>query len=193
MTPVFTIGYGNRALDRFVRELAELQIQYLIDIRSNPRSRFKPEFSRPELAAALKTAGLKYVFMGDALGGRPEDPECYHDGHVQYDVVRQRPYYQAGIQRIRSAFSQGLRVCLMCSEAKPEDCHRSKLIGVTLDGLGIEVIHIGPAGEQYSQCEVLAKIQQAQASLFGDSLMSRKAYRQPGRQHQRELRAQRDS
>ena len=30
----------------------------------------------------------------------------------------------------------------MCSEGKPEMCHRSKLIGATLDELGIPVLHI---------------------------------------------------
>jgi len=189
MTPVFTIGYGNRTLNRFVQELAELDIQYLIDVRSNPRSKYKPEFSRPELDAALKLVGLRYVFMGDALGGRPDDAACYRDGHVQYDIVRQRPYYQAGIQRIQGAFSQGFRVCLMCSEARPEDCHRSKLIGVSLDGLGIQVVHIGPSGERYSQAEALAKIQRAQANLFGDSLESRKAYRHVDGGHKQPSRA----
>ncbi len=53
-TPIFTIGYGSRALDDFVRILRAHDIEYLIDIRSAPYSRFKPEFSKNELEAALR-------------------------------------------------------------------------------------------------------------------------------------------
>ena len=68
--PIFTIGYGTRPLPQFIDTLQSHGVAYLIDVRSQPYSRYKPEFSKKALAAALKKAGIQYVFMGHNLGGR---------------------------------------------------------------------------------------------------------------------------
>jgi uncharacterized protein (DUF488 family) len=177
MQQVFTIGYGAKPLEQFLNALSRRGIQYLIDVRSSPRSTYRPEFSSDALENSLKGTGITYVLMGDSLGGRPEDPTCYEHGHVLYDLVRERNFFKAGIRRIQHALSKDLRICLMCSEGKPEDCHRSKLIGVALRDLGIDVVHIGTQEEEFSQEQVLARIAPAQPDLFGLKLASRKAYK----------------
>jgi uncharacterized protein (DUF488 family) len=177
MPPVFTIGYGTQPLEQFLNALSCRDIQYLIDVRSSPKSQYRPEFSSGALENSLKKAGITYVLMGNSLGGRPEDPTCYEDGYVHYDRVRERDFFKAGVHRIENAIRQSLRVCLMCSEGKPEECHRSKLIGVALGERGVDVIHIGPNGEEISQEQVLDRIAALQPNLFGRKFTSRKAYR----------------
>ena len=136
-TPVsiYTIGYGSRTLSELIVIMRRFEVLYLVDVRSAPYSRYKPEFTQRALAASLRTAGLTYVFLGDTLGGRPDDPTLYSDGYIDYDKVRQTARYTEGIERLHTAFIQGQRTVLMCSEGKPEMCHRSKLIGATLTGL----------------------------------------------------------
>lgn len=175
--PIYTIGYGSRELADFIEVLGQYQIAYLIDVRSAPYSRYKPEYSKEALTRALQAEGIRYLFLGDALGGRPDDPTCYVDGKVDYDKVKLRPVYRQGIERIQAAFRQQQRVVMMCSEGKPEQCHRSKLIGVSLDALGIPLVHIGEMGEPRSQVDVMEAVTGAQLSLFGDmGLTSRKRY-----------------
>ena len=173
---IITIGYGNRSLQEVVGLLRRECIQYLVDVRTTPRSRFKPEFSEEPLDVALRAAGIRYVFMGDTLGGRPPDSECYENGHVIYSIVRGKPFFKAGIERLLSALNQDLRVCLLCSEGRPTDCHRSKLIGAALDAVGVSVDHLGQDGERISQAEVIASLESPQGDLFGQSLRSRKSY-----------------
>lgn len=173
---IITIGYGNRTLQELIGLLQRESVQYLVDVRTSPRSRFKPEFSAEPLDAALRTAGIRYVFMGDTLGGRPPDTECYENGHVVYSIVREKAFFQAGIERLLTALNQDLKICLLCSEGRPADCHRSKLIGAALDAIGVPVDHLGPEGERISQTEVIASIASPQGDLFGESLRSRKAY-----------------
>jgi uncharacterized protein (DUF488 family) len=67
--PLYTIGYGAREIDAFIDVLRAYEIVYLIDIRSRPYSRYKPDFSKEALAGHLEEAGIRYVFMGDTLGG----------------------------------------------------------------------------------------------------------------------------
>ena len=83
--PIFTIGYGAREIDVFIAVLQQQRIEYLLDVRSRPYSRYKPDSSRDLLDGHLRRAGIRYLFLGDALGGRPADPTCYDaDGKVDY-------------------------------------------------------------------------------------------------------------
>lgn len=178
-TPLYTIGYGARDIEQFVAALQANGVQYLIDIRSRPYSRFKPDFSKDALAAHLESAGIRYVFMGDTLGGQPLDQSCYVDGKVDYDKVATRPFYLKGIERLQDAHRQQLTVALMCSEGKPEQCHRSKLIANTLGERHVPVMHIDENDQLISQQDVRLRYSKGQPSLFGDDfqqLTSRKRY-----------------
>jgi uncharacterized protein (DUF488 family) len=78
---------------------------------------------------------------------------------------------------VQAAWQRGVRFVLLCSEGKPEQCHRSKLIGETLAGLGIPVAHIDEQDQLRSQEEVIQRLTGGQLSLFGDhEFTSRKRY-----------------
>jgi uncharacterized protein (DUF488 family) len=173
---LLTIGYGNRPLEEVVGQLLNESVQFLIDVRSNPLSKFNPDFSGDPLERSLQAVGIKYVFMGDTLGGRPDDMSCYENGHVIYERVQARPFFQRGIERLLNALAQRFTVCLLCSESNPADCHRTKLIGVALNAAGVDVVHLCKNGERLSQAQVMASLESLQGDLFGAQLRSRKAY-----------------
>ncbi len=171
--PLFTIGYGSRPIDDFINLLQQHDIAFLIDVRSAPYSRHKPEFSKDALSTALQNRGVRYVFMGDTLGGRPSDPAFHRgnpeDGQVDYDKLRASEAYKQGIQRLHAAHDQGHRVALLCAEGKPEQCHRARLIGATLADDGLEITHMDEQGELRSQAEVMARLDGGQLGLLGES------------------------
>jgi uncharacterized protein (DUF488 family) len=169
--PIYTIGYGSRSLDDFLATLERYAIAYLLDVRTAPYSRYKPEYSKDALAAALQARGIRYVYVGDQLGGRPADPACYTDDKVDYEKIKTQEWYAAGLGRVQEAFRQQLRVVLMCSEGKPSQCHRAKLIGASLTDLDIPVVHIDETGEPRRQDEVLDELTGGQMSLFGEHVM----------------------
>jgi uncharacterized protein (DUF488 family) len=177
LIPIYTIGYGARSLEAFLAVLKSYEIGYLIDVRSAPYSKFKPEFSRRELEAAVQAAGIRYVFMGESLGGKPDDPDCYEDDKVIYERVREKAFYRQGIDRVQAAFERQLRIVLMCSEGKPEQCHRSKLLGETLVATGIPVVHIDEKDDARTHAEVIERLTGGQLGLFGQQeFTSRKRY-----------------
>jgi uncharacterized protein (DUF488 family) len=149
--PIYTIGYGNRSIQEFLDLLLRYHIEYVIDVRSQPYSRYSPDFSKKALEQHLQQQGIRYIFMGDTLGGRPEDETCYIDGRVDYSIVCTKAFYQQGIQRLRTAWEKQLGVALLCAEIKPQECHRSKLIGNTLFEQQIAVAHIDENGECKTQ------------------------------------------
>lgn len=176
LPPVLTIGYGSRTLDEFVDLLRAVGATDLADVRSAPYSRYKPEFSREPLGAHLAEAGIRYIFMGDALGGRPNDPACYDaSGHVDYERCRLRPEFAGALEALEAGRESGLRIALMCSEERPEECHRSKLVAEELCRLGSPVTHVDERGELRSHDEVMARITGGQEPLFGEHATARRS------------------
>ncbi len=43
---IFTIGHGGRTVESFLELLRQHNITYLIDVRSQPYSRYQPDFSK---------------------------------------------------------------------------------------------------------------------------------------------------
>lgn len=152
--PIYTIGYGGRSMSQFLELLHRYGIEFLIDVRSHPHSRANQQFSKSTLEGALCQNGVRYVFMGDTLGGRPDNSTCYVDRRVNYAKVREMEFYQQGVSRLRIAWEKQIPVALMCAEIKPQECHRSKLIGNTLHEQDIVVAHIDEIGELKTQDDV---------------------------------------
>jgi hypothetical protein len=76
---LLSIGHSRHDLAAFLALLRGAPITAVADVRSLLYSQRFPQFSRPELEPALRTAGLVYVFLGDELGGRPQPAELYDD------------------------------------------------------------------------------------------------------------------
>jgi len=179
--PLLTIGYGSRSIDEFVAEIERSGADYLVDVRSAPYSRYKPEFTKDALAGRLDLAGIPYVFMGRELGGRPENRDHYRpDGKVDYEKRRLDEGFQSGIRALEAGWESGDRIVLMCSEGRPQDCHRAKLVAQELAAIRVPVAHIDERGAMRSHREVMASLSDGQEPLFGMSAQiaaSRKHYR----------------
>ncbi|MHB1469592.1 MAG: DUF488 domain-containing protein [Solirubrobacteraceae bacterium] len=145
------------------------EVRYLIDVRSAPYSRFNSAFSRDNLKDAVASVGIRYVFMGDTLGGRPDDASCYDDGgHVDYVACRDNHDFKMGFERLRSAFEQSAGAAIFCSELRPEHCHRTKLIGEAMVDMGVVIEHIDADGSVASHEAVMRRLQDPQLSLMGE-------------------------
>jgi uncharacterized protein (DUF488 family) len=167
--PIYTIGYGNRSPEEFLKLLQYYHVAYLVDVRSQPYSRMNPQFSRETLEKYLKRQDIRYMFMGDALGGRPKDDTCYVDGRVDYSSLSKKSFYQQGITRLRTAWDKQLRVAIMCTEIKPQECHRGKLIGNSLFEQHVAVAHIDENGKVRTQQEINLSLTDGQPLLFDQS------------------------
>jgi len=93
------------------------------------------------LASSLKSAGLEYVFLGQELGARSDDPACYRNGRAQYSLIAKAAMFQRGIGRLLSG-AERFRLAVLCAEKEPLVCHRGILISRHLHENGIVVRHI---------------------------------------------------
>lgn len=144
MTPnVYSIGHSNRPIEEVIELLKMHNVNAVCDVRSNPFSRFWPQYNKPELEAKLREAHISYIFLGKELGARPTDPSMYDgQGRVSYMKLSSAPNFARGIQRLQDGLRKTFVPALMCAEKDPLQCHRSILVGRHLSTIGLSVTHI---------------------------------------------------
>ncbi len=145
---VYTIGHSTRAIEEFIMLLKEKSVESLVDIRTIPKSRHNPQFSRENLHTHLADTGLKYLHMTSLGGLRPAKKGSENLGwrNASFrgfaDYMQTEEFERAVLSLI--GFSRESRTAVMCAEAVPWRCHRS-LVADPLVAHGIEVVHImGP-------------------------------------------------
>lgn len=129
MESLFTIGYEGKTIDQFVTQLKANRIGILVDVRKNPISR-RPGFSKSKLRAACEKASIDYIHFPE-LGvpsERREDLKTDQDRQELWDWYDAAviPHHHEQLQQILQ-MSEKKRVALTCFEAKPHECHRSRV------------------------------------------------------------------
>jgi uncharacterized protein (DUF488 family) len=156
---VFTIGHSNLEIGKFVVLLKQHGIQAIADVRSSPYSQYNPQFNRELLQKSLQEHGIAYVFLGQELGARRSERECYLEGRADYELISRTTAFKHGIERIIQGAAK-MRVALMCAEKDPIDCHRCILVTPHLRQQGLQVLHILSDGSLEDHVKTEARLLQ---------------------------------
>lgn len=124
---LYSIGHTTHTFESFLALLKAHGITAVADVRSQPYSRRLEQFNREPLAAALEAAGIRYVYLGEELGARRSEEECYEGNRADYGRIAALPKFRLGLDRVRQG-AREYRIALMCAEKEPLDCHRTILI-----------------------------------------------------------------
>ena len=165
---ILTMGHSNHPFAHFLGLLRMHAVQVLVDVRSQPGSKYAKQFDHEALKTALREAGIRHVYLGRELGGRPQGLEFYdREGHVLYDRVAASSLFQEGLSRLERGMRK-YRVAVLCAEENPAACHRRLLVGRALLERGVPVRHIRGDGRIQTEEEVAAEAEpeQGQTSLF---------------------------
>ncbi len=156
MTPkppaLYSIGHSNQTVDRFLDLLEQHGIEAIADVRSSPYCRYASQFSQHNLVPELQERGIAYVFLGNELGARRAEAECYQEGKVDFDQVPATPAFQEGLARLLKGASK-MTVAILCAEKDPLTCHRTILIARRAKDRVGEIRHILPDGNIETQAE----------------------------------------
>jgi uncharacterized protein (DUF488 family) len=164
---LWTVGHSNHELQTLLDLVHSQQIDYVVDVRSYPYSRFAPHFNREDLQAALERRQLGYLFLGEALGGRPQSSDHLdREGHALYYRMAELPAFQEAIERLLRGAGEH-RLALLCSCGNPEHCHRRLLVGRVLCERGAQLFHILPNAKIMVEQQVLLGEQPSAKTLFG--------------------------
>lgn len=124
--PLYTIGYSGHTLDSFIQMLQAKDIAILLDIRMTPISR-KKGFSKTALSQAMASAGITYQHVRTLGSPKELRQHLYAEGDYEAFFNAFRAYLDLHSESIQQAAElvSAQRVCLMCVEQCPDECHRS--------------------------------------------------------------------
>jgi uncharacterized protein (DUF488 family) len=149
--PLFTIGYEKAALGDVLRTLKQADIEILIDTRAVAASR-RAGFSKKMLAASLEEQGIRYLHL-QKLGTPAEGREAARSGNYDklwkiYGKHIRTAAAKAELDELEALIEKGHRLCLLCFEREPAECHRSKIAEIMHDRTGrkIENLFASPLG-----------------------------------------------
>lgn len=153
-TTIYTIGHSNLRLDGFIAMLEEAGVSTVVDVRSQPYSKYCPYFNKRELDSALTKAGFRYLFQGNMLGGIPDDDSFYDkEGHVLYEKIASTRAFQEAAAYVAQLAKQH-PLALMCGEENPQGCHRHRLLGPAFADMHLEMVHIRKDGILVKDCDL---------------------------------------
>lgn len=170
---LYTIGHSQHEFEYFIDLLKKYEINYLLDVRSTPYSKYAEIYNKEMLSSLLSTKGIKYSFMGKFFGARPDNVELYNEeGYLDFEKVSYSDLFIKGMENVNLGLKRGNNIVLMCTEKDPIDCHRAIMVARAFSLRGIDVKHILSNGKYQTQQELDERLldkyfpNRAQLSIF---------------------------
>lgn len=170
---LYTIGHSRYEFEYFADLLKKYEINYLIDVRSTPYSKYAETYNKEQLSSFLSAKGIKYSFMGKFFGARPDNLELYNEeGYLDFEKTSHSDLFLKGMENVKLGLKRENNIVLMCTEKDPMDCHRAIMVARAFSLDGIEAKHILPNGNFQTQRELDERLldryfpDRAQLSLF---------------------------
>jgi uncharacterized protein (DUF488 family) len=141
---VYTAGYEGSSVDRFLNLLVQSGVELLIDVRNNPSSR-RYGFHKSTLTRLAGKLGIEYVHFPE-LGIRSERRQIFpanRDRGALFDEYESTTLRNetAALEAV-SELVTGRPSVLVCMEAEPECCHRSRLAGRIARTTDLPICHL---------------------------------------------------
>lgn len=155
MGTIFTAGHSTRSAGQLIELLADAAVRIVADVRRFPASRRHPQFNREALARVLDAAGIRYVWLGESLGGRrAEILPAERSPNRAWKIAAFRHYADAlNTPELRSGLAELEELArtqptvVLCAEATWWRCHR-RLIADALLVRGWQVEHLLAPGRR---------------------------------------------
>lgn len=154
MNEIFTIGYAGFDIDSFISVLKKYKINSLIDVRSQPHSKFYKDFDKASLSETLDKYHICYRNYYKEFGARQSNVRYYPNGYLDFSMYVKSTEFLAGMDRLIKAMPLGFTFVLMCSEKDPITCHRNIMVAKEFYHRGINVSNILSDGSTISQDKI---------------------------------------
>jgi uncharacterized protein (DUF488 family) len=143
--PLFTIGYEKAAQSDVLAALRHARVQLLVDTRAVAASR-RAGFSKRQLAAGLDECDIAYLHL-QKLGTPAEGREAARTGDYKtfwriYEKHIKMPDAKAELDELEALLRSGQRVCLLCYERDPKECHRLRIAELMRERTRQKVEHL---------------------------------------------------
>ena len=138
----FTIGHSNHKIEDFLKILKKWKIEYVIDIRSVPYSKYAKQFNREEVTKEVVKNRIQYRYLGNMVGGGFIKFHNSSQNVPRLKELRNNEKFKNGIHILHNFILKQKKIALMCSEKDPYRCHRFFLVSYFLQKEGVKIKHI---------------------------------------------------
>lgn len=140
---VYTIGFTKKSLEEFIALLKKNEIQKIVDIRLNPSSQLSGFAKAEDLQYTLKRESISYEHVkelapNEIILKKYRDDKNWESYEKRFKELMEQRNAKEILKRL---VKEGKVICLLCSEAKPDKCHR-RLVAELLKEDKIEIIHL---------------------------------------------------
>ncbi|TJX12701.1 DUF488 domain-containing protein [Tissierella creatinini] len=142
MKDIYTIGYSGFKIDDFISILKKYEITSLIDVRSNPNSKYFEDYNIANLQRILSKYGIIYRNYKKEFGARQEDLKYYTDGYLDFKKYTKSSSFLEGVRKIEAGMKLKYTFTFMCAEKDPSTCHRNIMVAKKFYELGYNVKNI---------------------------------------------------
>ena len=176
MKEIYTIGYSCFKIDEFINVLKKYKITSVVDVRSNPFSKFYIDYNQDNLEKVLKSNGIIYRNYKIEFGARQEDKKYHKKGYLDFNEYTKSDLFLDGVKKIEAGIKLNYVFAFMCAEKDPSTCHRNIMVARKFHEFGYNIKNILADGSYESQESVESRIvdqyfpNRNQLSLFSDNL-----------------------
>ena len=142
MNKIYTIGFTKKTLEDFITRLKKAGVQRIVDIRLNNSSQLSGFAKSPDFEYILKQFGIEYISVkGLAPDKALLDKYRKDKDWDEYEVNFKALMDARKARKILNELQLDKKVsCFLCSEDKPEKCHR-RLVAEMLDK-NFDIVHL---------------------------------------------------
>jgi uncharacterized protein (DUF488 family) len=144
---VYTIGFAGKSAEEFFGLLCEYGVDLIVDIRVNPRGQLAGFAKQRDLPYFLRelVSGCAYVYLPELAPSK----EMLAEYRADPDWPRYVDQFESLLDQrdipssLDPAVFAGHRLCLLCSEPSPAECHR-RLVAQRLaaNWPEVQVVHL---------------------------------------------------
>lgn len=148
MKDVFTIGFTKKSAQEFFELLKKNEVELVVDVRLNNTSQLSGFSKYPDIKYFLKEiCGIAYkndvtfAPTEQILKDYKKKEISWEDYVNKFNLLMEDRKIQEYIKK-EYGDSVYSKICLLCSEEKPENCHRSIVAKFLKGVLNTEIIHL---------------------------------------------------
>jgi uncharacterized protein (DUF488 family) len=142
---LFTIGFTKKSAEQFFAKLQQAGVERIVDVRLHNNSQLAGFTKRDDLEYFLRAiAGIEYVHMPE-LAPSAELFDRYKKGGQDWAEYEREFDSLIKQRKIETNVPRELLdgACLLCSEDKPDHCHRRLIAEYVRDHWGaVEIKHL---------------------------------------------------
>jgi len=142
---IFTIGFTKKSAQTFFTELKDARVKRLVDVRLNNTSQLAGFTKKDDLLYFTQAiCGIEYVHIPE-LAPTADILDAFKKHQGDWSLYEQQFLDLMRSRRIEETVSPGMLEggCLLCSEEKPQHCHRRLVAEYLRDKWGnVEIEHL---------------------------------------------------